>query len=204
MQQKIVFTGGPSAGKTTLLQALAKEFSQKIAIVPETATILYKGGFHRSNDKISRTFIQKAIFYVQRESENLVCYQNKTKDIICDRGTLDGLAYWPNEESEFFETLQTSKKEQLSRYHWVIHLNTACERGYDLSNPIRTESPEEAMVINDRLKKIWREHPQFLIIPAHTDFFRKLRLAQSVTEQILKRRSYKEIYDCYGRFLEKS
>jgi predicted ATPase len=201
-QQKIVLTGGPSAGKTTLLQALAKGFFDKIATVPETATILYKGGFHRNEDEGSKYFIQRAIYFVQKESEDLVCYQNPKKHIICDRGTLDGLAYWPRSEGDFFNSLMTTKEKELNRYQWIIHLDTACQSGYDLSNPIRIETPEQALLLNKKIKEIWSDHPQVFVIPAQGDFIKKLRLAKSIVEKILKNYSYNDIYNYYGRFLE--
>jgi predicted ATPase len=202
IQQKIVLTGGPSAGKTTLLQALAKDFFDQIATVPETATILYKGGFHRSEDDGAKFFIQRAIYFVQKESEDLVCYQSPKKYIICDRGTLDGLAYWPKSEFDFFNSLSTTKEQELKRYQWVIHLDTVCRSEYDLSNPIRIETPEQALLINEKIREIWSDHPRVFIIPAQGDFIKKLRLAKSIMERILKNYSYSDIRNYYGRFLE--
>ena len=103
---KIVFTGGPSAGKTTLLQMLKKEWSNTVAIVPESASILYQGGFHRSFNPATKIHIQKAIYFVQIESETIVQLENPNKHIFCDRGTLDGLAYWPDSiGKDFFKEL---------------------------------------------------------------------------------------------------
>ena len=46
-QKKIVLTGGPCAGKTTLTQVIAKAFPKHIVIVPESASLLFSGGFPR-------------------------------------------------------------------------------------------------------------------------------------------------------------
>lgn len=48
---KIVVTGGPSGGKTTLIEALQKDLKGKVAVVPEAASILYRGGFPRRSTR---------------------------------------------------------------------------------------------------------------------------------------------------------
>lgn len=48
MPIKIALTGGPCAGKTTILKRLNQDLGQQILTVPETASILLMGGFpHR-------------------------------------------------------------------------------------------------------------------------------------------------------------
>ncbi len=183
---KIVLTGGPSAGKTTLIQVLQKEFHNLIATVPESASILYRGGFHRSDIPEARTHIQKAIYYVQVESENIVSALNPKKIIVCDRGSLDGLAYWPEKsEVSFFDALKTSEAGELSKYDWVIHLDSACKTGYDSSNPIRIESPAEALSINQSILRVWKNHPKRVVIPAEKDFMTKMRMARFLINQVI-------------------
>ena len=48
--------------------------------------------------------------------------------VRCDRGTVDGLAYWPGPE-ELWSTVGTSRAEQLPRYRTVIHLRTPTQEG---------------------------------------------------------------------------
>lgn len=43
--RKIVITGGPCGGKTTVLNALKKDFNDRAVFVPEVATMLLSGGF---------------------------------------------------------------------------------------------------------------------------------------------------------------
>lgn len=43
--KKIVLTGGPCAGKTTVLNVLKQEFAGQILVIPEAATLLLSGGF---------------------------------------------------------------------------------------------------------------------------------------------------------------
>ena len=193
-QQRIVITGGPSGGKTTLIEALRKELGSQAAIVPEAASILYRGGFPRLRSESSQVFTQKAIYYTQFELEALLSSENKKADIlVCDRGSLDGIAYWPASKKSFFSAIDSSETKELKRYHWVIHLDTASQDFYDTSNPIRTESFNEALDLNTRVKKAWEGHPQRFIITQNEDFISKMTLSLSVIRQILDGRKFSEI-----------
>jgi hypothetical protein len=43
----VVLTGGPGAGKTATLEVVQRELSRHVVVVPEAASILWKGGFPR-------------------------------------------------------------------------------------------------------------------------------------------------------------
>ena len=103
--KKIAITGGPSGGKTTLIDALKKEFGQKIKIAPEAASILYKGGFPRIKNYSGYFHAQKAILTTQNELEHLLMENFPERLLVCDRGSLDSLAYWPDTEEHFFKTI---------------------------------------------------------------------------------------------------
>ncbi|MCS6838264.1 MAG: hypothetical protein NZ480_05395, partial [Bdellovibrionaceae bacterium] len=113
----------------------------------------------------------------------------------------DGLAYWPLSEEEFFGELHTDWDTELNRYHWVIQLDSACQYGYDSSNPIRSESPEEALKINQRLHQIWSRHPRYFRIPSHFQFIKKIRFAEFLIHQILRGHSLETIKGHLARFL---
>lgn len=190
----VVVTGGPSGGKTTLIQALQKDMSPKVSVVPEAASILYHGGFPRKASEKARQHTQKAICLVQVELEELVKEESeKAEVIICDRGRLDSVAYWPGSPDDLFHQLSTSREREMARYDWVIHLDTALHEFYDTTNPVRTETLREAMDLNDRIKAAWAHHPQRIIIPHHDDFLTKMAKARSVISQIMKGRSYVQI-----------
>lgn len=190
---KIAITGGPSGGKTTLIEALKKEFGQKVKVVPEAASILYKGGFPRVKSYDGYFHAQKAIYETQKELEALRVKTNPEQLIVCDRGSLDALAYWPDTEEHFYKTVGTSRAFELARYQWIIHLDTATEPDYDTSNPVRTEDFHEALLLNEKIKKSWEGHPQRFIITAENDFFSKMKKATSVIEAILDKKSFSEI-----------
>lgn len=194
MTTKIAITGGPSGGKTTLIEALKKEFGQKVKVVPEAASILYKGGFPRVKSYDGYFHAQKAIYETQKELESLRIKTNPEQLIVCDRGSLDALAYWPDTEEHFYKTVGTSRAFELARYQWIIHLDTATEPDYDTSNPVRTEDFHEALLLNEKIKKSWEGHPQRFIITAENDFFSKMKRATNVIEAILDKKPFSEIH----------
>jgi predicted ATPase len=190
---KIVITGGPSGGKTTLIEALQKDFTQKVSVVPEAASILYRGGFPRKPSPAGKKHAQRAICFTQRELEDLVSAENKAQLIVCDRGSLDSIAYWPADPDDFFKSLQTSKELELKRYDWVIHLDTASMETFDTTNPIRTESHKEATELNTMIKEAWMGHPRRIIIPHEDQFLQKIIRAKKAIELIMAGQSFQMI-----------
>ncbi|MGZ3768971.1 MAG: ATP/GTP-binding protein [Bdellovibrio sp.] len=190
---KIAVTGGPSGGKTTLIEALKKDLGQKCAVVPEAASILYRGGFPRYKEAQAVVHAQKAIYYTQRELEDLICSVSQKPLIVCDRGSLDSAAYWPHSEQDFFTTMNSTKEKEFSRYDWVIHLDTASLDFYDSSNPIRTETFQEAWDLNLKIKKAWEGHPRRIVITHNEDFLSKMTTSLSVIRAIMAQRSAEEI-----------
>lgn len=190
---KIAITGGPSGGKTTLIEALKKELGQKCAVVPEAASILYRGGFPRYKETQAVMHAQKAIYYTQRELEDLICSLSQKPLVVCDRGSLDSAAYWPESAGDFFITMNTSKTEEINRYDWVIHLDTASLDFYDTSNPIRTETFQEAWDLNNKIKTAWNGHPRRITISHNEDFISKMTTALAVIKAIMAHKDAEEI-----------
>jgi len=190
---KIAITGGPSGGKTTLIEALKKELGQKCAVVPEAASILYRGGFPRFKESLGVIHAQKAIYYTQKELEDMVCELSQKPLIVCDRGSLDSAAYWPESEGHFFKTINSSKEAEFARYDWVIHLDTAGADFYDTSNPIRTETYQEAWDLNAKIKHAWEGHPRRVVITHNEDFLSKMTTSLSVIHAIMAHKSAEDI-----------
>ncbi len=190
---KIAITGGPSGGKTTLLETLKKEFGSKISVVPEAASILYGGGFPRKKSTFSRMATQRAIYCTQKELEAIAVEETTTNLVVFDRGSLDSIAYWPNEEEDFFKNIGSTKASELKRYDWVIHLDTASSENYDLSNPIRTETHTEALLLNEKIKLAWNGHPKRVIISSNGDFLAKITKSIQVIKSIIHGNSYEDV-----------
>lgn len=190
----IALTGGPSGGKTTLLEAIQKEMGAKAILVPEAASILYKGGFPRKKSTVALYHTQRAIYYVQKELELMLAEESQAGIMICDRGSIDGVAYWPsNDSKDYFTSIDSNFEKECARYDWVIHMDTATMNTYDLSNAIRTETYQEALELNEKIKMAWKNHPQQIVITANKDFLAKLNLAFKVITAISQKKSYADV-----------
>jgi predicted ATPase len=171
-RKRIVLTGGPGAGKTAVLELVRQSFCAHVEILPEAAAIVFGGGFPRHASLEWRRAAQRAIFCVQRELESTVEAANAAI-VLCDRGTVDGAAYWPGPDS-FWGSLGTTQGREMSRYDAVIHLRTpTIDEGYNNSNPLRIESAHMAAEIDDRLLRIWESHPRRYVVPSSQDFLQK-------------------------------
>ncbi|MGZ3656329.1 MAG: ATP/GTP-binding protein [Bdellovibrionota bacterium] len=171
----IVLTGGPGVGKTAVMEAARQIFSQDVTILPEAASVVYSGGFPRHASPHSVRAAQRAIAAVQSELENFTRDDRKAPVALCDRGIADGAAYWPDGPGSFYASIGTSAEEIFSRYSTVIHLRTpAAGKGYDNSNPMRTENAAQALELCRRIERVWQAHPNRLVVPATETFTEKL------------------------------
>jgi predicted ATPase len=175
-RRRIVLTGGPGAGKTAVLALIRQSFCRHVKVLPEAAGIVFGGGFPRGPGVALRSAAQRAMFYVQRELE-IAADAEDGAIVLCDRGTIDGLAYWPGPE-DFWAQVGTTLDQQLCRYHAVIHLRTPTgDAGYNRENPLRIESASEAAAVDDRILCAWQAHPRRFVVDAAPDFLAKAAAA---------------------------
>ena len=179
-RRRVVLTGGPGAGKTAVLELIRQSFCEHVRVLPEAASVVFGGGFPREDDAMCKRAAQRAIFYVQRELESTGDSHNPTI-VLCDRGTLDGLAYWPGVPDDFWSSVKTACSEELARYDAVIHLRTpAPEHGYNQQNPLRTESAMAAAEIDVRILRAWELHPRRFIVDSSSNFLHKAARALEI------------------------
>lgn len=179
VSRRIVLTGGPGAGKTAVLELVKKSLCKHVRVLPEAASIVFGGGFPREPSNAAMRAVQRAIFHIQRELETAT-EASDVAILLCDRGTVDGVAYWPG-STELWPEVGTTLDEQLARYHAVIHLRTpAVDGGYNHVNPLRTETAEEAHAIDERIAAAWARHPRWYEIEPASDFLTKAARAVAV------------------------
>lgn len=172
-RKSIVLTGGPGAGKTAVLELIRKSFCQHVVVLPEAASLLFRGGFPRRTDPPARRAAQRAIYFVEKELERCAGEGKEPAIVLCDRGTIDGAAYWPG-PGDLWSEVSSSHALELARYSAVIHLRTPLENnGYDWSNPVRTETAAEAAAIDQRIAQAWAGHPRRFFVESTPDFLQK-------------------------------
>ena len=182
-RRRVVLTGGPGAGKTAVLELIRQSFCTHVKVLPEAAGVVFGGGFPRRDDLAVRRAAQRAIFFVQRELETATDADNPAI-VLCDRGTVDGAAYWPGPGDLWFE-VGTTIAEQLRRYAAVIHLRTPPAESYNHANPLRVESAAEAHALDERIARVWDAHPRRFIIDPAEDFRAKAARALEVLRREL-------------------
>ena len=177
-RRRIVLTGGPGAGKTAVLELVRGMLCRHLRVVPEAASMLFGSGFPRLETAPARAAAQLAIFGVQQQLEAIFDTVEPPALLLCDRGTIDALAYWPRSHEEFWDRVRSSREAQLRRYSAVIHMRPPANlRGWDNRNPLRTETAEQAAAIDDRIAQAWEGHPHRRFIESSADFLAKARRA---------------------------
>ena len=184
---KIVITGGPCAGKTTGLSWIQNAFSSRgwrVLFVPETATELISGGVAPWTCGSNLDY-QKCQVQLQLEKERIFWQAAETMQdekilIVCDRGVMDNKAYMS--EVDFQAVLNALSLDTVSLrdgYDGVFHLVTAAkgaEKFYTLANnQARTETPEQARELDDKLIAAWTGHPHLRVIGNESDFETKMK-----------------------------
>lgn len=175
--KKVVLTGGPCAGKTTLTKVIGRAFQREVVSVPESASLLFSGGFPRWPEPGPSRAAQRAIYHVQLELEAAFETKYPGKILVLDRCTIDGAVYWPEGTSDFFSAQGTTLAEQISRYSQVIFLETAPAEDYlahASANPSRTENWDQARKLDQELKKLWNGHSKLTVIRSHHSFSEKI------------------------------
>lgn len=184
---RIVLTGGPGGGKTTAADLFRREIGDRVVVVPEAATLLFSGGFPRGKLPDAVLAAQRAIFHVQHNLEETQAALYPDRLLLCDRGTVDGAAYWSGEPHHFFNALGTTLDQELARYDAVIFFETAAAGDLHIEggNPVRLESNREALALDRRLRALWSRHPRFVLVPHNRSFFKKISFGLAVIDGIV-------------------
>lgn len=186
---KIVLTGGPCGGKTTAIQRIEEEFTERgyqVVIVPEAATILINMGIKPfGKNAIDVVEFQRMVIELQIKLESLAMRSIKATSndviILCDRGIIDDKAYVSADEFKMLlDEFEIKEMDIMSSYDMVIHLRTVAfgkEEFYTLeNNAARSESPEEAREKDQKTLEAWIGHDNLKVIGNDTEFDGKLDL----------------------------
>ena len=183
---KIVLTGGPCAGKTTALNWINNYFSKRgytVLFVPETATELITNGVAPWTCKTNYDYQTFQIRLQKMKEEIFDEAAKKMKNdkilIVCDRGLLDNKAYMKDVDfKRILKEINSNEIKERDTYDAVFHLVSAAKGKEDVytlaNNNARTESVEEAKLLDDKIISAWTGHPHFRIIDNSTEFEEKL------------------------------
>ncbi|MCB1206386.1 MAG: AAA family ATPase [Verrucomicrobiae bacterium] len=184
---RIAVTGGPGGGKTTAIDLFRREMGEGVVIVPEAATMMFTGGFPRYPEAEAVRSAQVAIYHVQRNLEDIQATRYPDRILLCDRGTVDGAAYWPERDGDFFERLGTTLEQELARYDGVIFFESAAVGGLGIEggNPARRETLAEAVALDGKLRSFWSRHERFVVVHHNLSFFKKISIGLAVLDEMV-------------------
>jgi predicted ATPase len=187
---RIVVTGGPGGGTTTAADMFRREIGDRVVVVPEAATMMFNGGFPRYREEHAIHAAQRAIYHVQQNLEDVQAAKYPGRILLCDRGTIDGAAYWPGPPEGFFAAMGTSLAAELTRYDGVIFFESAAVGGLGIEggNPVRRETIREAAELDAKLRGIWSAHPRFRIVHHHRSFLQKIACGVAILEAMVTER----------------
>lgn len=191
---KFVLTGGPGGGKTTgipILKQFLEEKGFKVFIVPEAATIVNSQMELKSKD-IPLYHFQVALIETELYLENIAFKfaSQIEQDVILllDRAILDTKAYMSDKNfTKILNEKGLTETEVLNRYDAIFHMVTAANGAEEFYCPsgIRTETPEAARELDDKILKVWQVHPNLYVLDNSTNFNEKInRLILKINEII--------------------
>lgn len=193
---KIVLTGGPRGGKSTIQKEIVKELSKyyRIYNVPETATELsanlVKPAF------CDEKYFQKKVFdrqlFKEKEALDVCKYENKDNSIIlCDRGLFDNLVYLSDKSNFdcFVSDSNSNYLDLLDSYNLVIHLESSTlndDLEYENDTNLERYEPRDiARGLDYETKNAYLGHRNIKIIKPYTDFsLKKKEVIDTINDQI--------------------
>lgn len=178
---KIVITGGPCGGKTTVLPYLKKHFESKgytILFIPETATELIGGGICPWTTGTNLDY-QICQVELQLQKERIFTQGAKTMPkekiiIVCDRGLMDNRVYMSEDDfQKVLEAVGHSEQDFYDEYDAIFHLSSVAEGKPELytfeNNRARYENVDQAIELDHNLIQAWSKHPHHYVIDNSTD-----------------------------------
>ena len=172
VSDRVVITGAPASGKTKFFERLRQE--------PELAGFEFFDELARrllTNHPEYRTAwaaFHREIYRLQAAREDDL----GGRPFVTDRGTVDAFAFHP----ESMTDVGTSLEKEYRRYSLVVQLGSTCTLGlpYYKQDRVRTESAEQALAIENAIRRVWSPHPGYHFVAASSDVEEKYNRFRSI------------------------
>ncbi len=204
---KVVFTGGPSGGKTKALSRTRDYLISKgynVVVAEEAATKVINSGIRPFGDNAVPVIdFQRCVLRLQLELESRALEEAKNSDkdtiILYDRGIIDGKSYLLEDEFKLL-LVETNLCEEdvLKSYDLVMHLKTVAafksERFSSKSNPARFEENYQQAIMQDlKTLAVWENHNNFKVIESKETFDEKLaEIISYINYELSKNNSFQK------------
>lgn len=186
---RIVLTGAPSSGKSSVMSEIQKRQWPNVALVPESAVVLLSGGFpapeHHDLEQI-RSF-QNVILTLQSHMEQVISRQNPSaQNLVLDRARLDGAGFWPLGVSDYLQQFQVSRDQEYKNYDQIIFMGLPQSDFFEGVNERRFHNFEQSQQSEKQLLEVWSQHPNFHFIQAEKDFNLKVENTLALIQQLMR------------------
>jgi len=178
--------GGPSAGKTSIINEL-KENGQHT--IEESATAIIKESLKKGiKTPWEKVGFQSDIFNLKLKLETKA--HDLNKDVFVDRGLLDNLVYLDlggKKNSKEYKDIQgkITSLDIASRYKAIFYVEPHTGSEFKCkTSEIRRESTEEAIAIGRAIKDIYSKHYNLIIIPGNMSPKERAKLVQQRVSEL--------------------
>jgi CYTH domain-containing protein/predicted ATPase len=171
---RLVLTGAPCCGKSTMLQLIKERYGDDVLCVPEMASLMMEQLDMRppdDGDKQAEREFQRQLGFTQQSFEAMSyidATKRKRKLVVLDRGIADNAAYLSRGDiAPLAKLLRTSPQRLYSRYDRVIQLGLPSEKIYERhrrNNLNRKETYEQACELDRYITDAWSGHAHYRVV----------------------------------------
>lgn len=152
-QQRYILTGGPGAGKTSIIKFLAE---QGYYIVPEAATEIIEEALKKGIEKPWKSDDYHIKMY-QLISKRQAEVQKSTAPLVFfDRGHLDGLSYILLQKRTLYQCILDHIQTSIEAHYFNKKVFFIDSLGFVIHGPARTEDLQESLLKADCLERNYK------------------------------------------------
>lgn len=179
---KVVLTGGPLGGKTTVLDQLMREYRNRAVRVVDAAALLVEGGFPIRESSPGWTIAFRRTVAATQLALEAVAQAEGAKEgmdlLLIDGGLVDGAAHLGSLE-EVALLLGVRPQSMLAWYDVVIHLESLAVARPEEFRTLPMSAPR-ALEVELALRRAWCKHPRRVTLGYYPTIDEKARAASNV------------------------